>query len=83
MIGIPRHSRLEPNRKQYIEILRKMTGEERVRIGFELFEMTKHIMIEGIIAQHPGIKPEEIQQEMVRRMLRCHRRNSSRRSLRL
>lgn len=80
MRDTPRHSRVEPNRKQYIEILRKMTGEERMRIGFELFEMAKCLMIEGMKAQNPGIKLEEIQQEVVRRMMRCHRRNSLRRS---
>lgn len=50
----------EPNRKQYVLILRGMTGEERVRIGFELFAMAKDIMakdimIEGIKAQNPNI----------------------------
>jgi hypothetical protein len=70
----------EPNRKQYVEILRKMTGEERMRIAFELLEMAKDIMIEGMKAQNPDIKAEEIQQEVVRRMMRCHRRNSLRRS---
>jgi hypothetical protein len=66
----------EPNRKRYIEILQKMTGEERVRIAFELFEFAKDIMIEGIKAQNPGITPEEIQKEVVWRMMRCHKRNS-------
>jgi hypothetical protein len=66
----------EPNRKKYIEILQKMTGEERVRIAFELFEFAKDIMIEGMKAQNPKITPEEIQKEVVRRMMRCHKRNS-------
>jgi len=76
MISTPK----EPNRKQYIEILRKMTGEERVRIAFELFEMAKNIMIEGIKAQNPDFTQEEIQQEVVRRMMLCHRMNSLGRS---
>ena len=80
MINTPKYSRVEPNRKQYVEILRKMTGEQRMRIAFELFEMAKHVMIEGMKAQNPDIKAEEIQQEVVRRMMRCHRRNSLRRS---
>jgi hypothetical protein len=80
MTNTAKYSKVEPNRKQYIEILRKMTGEERMRIGFELFEMATDIMIEGMRSQNPGIKLEEIQQEVVRRMMRCHRRNSLRRS---
>ena len=80
MTNTAKHSKVESNRKQYIEILRKMTGEKRMRIAFELFEMAKDIMIEGIKAQNPDIKAEEIQQEVVRRMMRCHRRNSLRRS---
>jgi len=66
----------EPNRKQYILILRRMNGEERMRIGFELFEMAKDIMIEGIKAENPDITFEGIQQEVVRRMMRCQWRNS-------
>jgi len=80
MSDTPKRSKVEPNRKQYIEILRKMTGEERMRIAFELFEMAKDIMIEGMKTQNPHIKLKEIQQEVVRRMMRCHRRNSLRRS---
>jgi hypothetical protein len=80
MIDIPKHPNAEPNRKQYIEILQKMTGEERVRIAFELFEMAKDIMIEGMKAQNPKITLEEIQKEVVRRMMLCHRMNSLGRS---
>lgn len=70
---------VDPNRQLYIELLRKMSGEERLRIAFELFEFAKDIMIEGIKSQNPKITPEEIQKEVVRRMLRCHKRNSLRR----
>ena len=80
MTDTAKHSKVKPNRKQYVEILRKMTGEQRMRIGFELFEMAKDIMIEGMRAQNPDIKAEEIQGEVVRRMMRCHKRNSLRRS---
>lgn len=80
MSEVPKHSKVEPNRKQYIEILQKMTGEQRMRTAFELFEMAKRIMIEGMRAQNPDIRLDEIQQEVVRRMMRCHRRNSLRRS---
>ena len=76
MSDVPQRSKLEPNRRQYIQILRRMTGEERMRIGFELFEMAKNVMIEGIKAQNPLIEAEEIQKEVSRRMMRCHRRNS-------
>jgi len=78
-MNIPKRLKPQPNRKKYIEILRNMTGEQRIRIGFELFEMAKKVMIDGIKAQNPGITSEEIQQEVVRRMMRCHRKSSSRR----
>ena len=67
----------QPNRKKYIEILRGMTGEQRLRTGFELFDMATKIMIEGIKTQNRSITPEEIQEEVIRRMMRCHRKNSS------
>ncbi|MBT9132567.1 MAG: hypothetical protein DDT33_01090 [Firmicutes bacterium] len=37
-MDIPKRLKSEPNRKRYIEILRKMTGEQRMRIGFEFKE---------------------------------------------
>ena len=67
----------EPNRKKYIEILRNMTGEQRMRIGFELSDMANKIMIEGIKAQNPAFTSNQIQGEVFRRMMRCHRGNSS------
>ena len=54
----------EPNRKQYIEILQKMTGEERVRFAFELFEFAKDVMIEGIKAQNPGMTPKRFKKKL-------------------
>jgi hypothetical protein len=47
----------EPIPRKYYEILRRMTGEERVKIAFELSEVTQQIMIAGIRAQNPDYEP--------------------------
>ena len=75
MSDMHKYPGMEQSRKRYIEILRRMTGEQRVKIAFELFEMAKNAMIDGMKAQNPDITEEEIQKEVVRRMMRCHRRN--------
>lgn len=70
----------EPNHKKYIEILKKISGEKRMQIGFELLDMAVSIMIAGIKTQKPGISEIEIQKEVVRRIMICHKRNSLRQS---
>jgi len=69
----------EPKPKEYYEILRRMTGEERMKIAFELSEMTRQIMIAGIKAQNPDMTPEEVEHEAFRRMMLWHKLNSLKR----
>ncbi|RKY03521.1 hypothetical protein DRP77_05935 [Candidatus Poribacteria bacterium] len=71
---------VEPMSREYYEVLRRMSGEERLRIALELSEMLRAIAMEGIKAQNPDLTPEELKREMVRRMMLWHRLNSLERS---
>jgi hypothetical protein len=53
-------------RKQ-IEAYRRMRPEERVRVGFELYEMARALARAGIRHQHPEWDDEQVQREVVRR----------------
>ena len=54
--------------KKYLEILRGMTGEQRLVIAFELYEMVRNIAISAIAEQNPGISPLDMEKELRKRM---------------
>jgi Rv0078B-related antitoxin len=53
-------------RKQ-IEVYRRMRPEERLRVGFELYEMARALARAGIRHQHPDWDEQQIQREVARR----------------
>jgi hypothetical protein len=56
---------IEPVNRRQIEILRKMTGEQRLRIGFEITDFVTEFALAGIRYRHPGASDSE-----ARRLLR-------------
>jgi hypothetical protein len=53
-------------------VVRSMSGPQKVAKVFELTEMTRQIMREGIRKQHPDAGESEIQEIYVDRLLRYH-----------
>ncbi|MBS4027867.1 MAG: hypothetical protein KGZ58_04430 [Ignavibacteriales bacterium] len=51
-----------------IERYRKMTGEERVEIAFQLTEFIQNVSRDGIRYQHPEFSEQEIEVELQRRI---------------
>ncbi|HLD82690.1 MAG TPA: hypothetical protein VI976_01935 [Candidatus Omnitrophota bacterium] len=41
-------------------ILQKFSGEKRVYLGAQLYEMSKHLIRDGIRDSHPGLNDDEI-----------------------
>ncbi len=64
-----------PNREKYLETLRRMTGEERVRKAFELSEMAKQAMLDGLRSRHPEADEATIRRMYLARLSECHNRN--------
>jgi hypothetical protein len=60
-------------RREYLKVLRKMTGEQRVLLGFELHDLALRLMQDGIRDRHPEYDERQIQQETAKRLLRCNR----------
>lgn len=52
----------------YIERLKRLSGEERIKIASDLFEAVKEIAIAGIIHQNPNISDEELKAELNKRL---------------
>jgi hypothetical protein len=53
-------------------VVRSMTGPQKVTKAFELTEMTRQIMREGIRRQHPDAGESEIHEMYVDRLLQYH-----------
>ena len=64
-----------PNHKMYLEILRKMTPEQRLTKAFELSELSKHLFAQGLHKLHPNLLQEEFHQLYLSRLKLCHNRN--------
>jgi hypothetical protein len=66
----------QPNRRVYIETLRRMTPEQRLSKAFELSDMTHAALRVAVAARNPGAGPEELQELYLERLERCRRRDS-------
>ena len=64
-----------PNRRLYIEILRRMTPEERLLKAFELSDFTRRLFAEGLRERFPNMPEDEFQRLLRQRLDRCHNRN--------
>jgi hypothetical protein len=53
-------------RKQ-IEVYRRMLPQERLRVGFELYEMARALARAGVRHQHPEWDDGQVQREVSRR----------------
>jgi hypothetical protein len=47
-----------------IELYRKMTGEQRLRIALNLHEMSCEVAREGIRRQWPNASPKEVEEKL-------------------
>jgi len=51
-----------------IERYRQMTGEERVKLGFDLFRLACDVTRAGIRRQHPGADEAEVERLLKERL---------------
>ena len=64
-----------PNHRIYLEILRKMTPEQRLNKAFELSDMSKRLFKQGLRKANPDLSEEELHQLYLKRLELCHNRN--------
>jgi len=55
---------VEPINPQQVEILRKMTGERRFRIGFEITDFVTKLALAGIHYRHPEASDSEARRRL-------------------
>ena len=63
-----------PNRREYIEVLRRMTPAQRLAKAFELSEMTKRLFRQGSRKRFPELSEEDFHQLYLERLAKCHNR---------
>ena len=64
-----------PNHKLYIQVLRKMSPEQRLLKAFELSEFANQLFIQGLHTRYPNLSDEEYTQKYLERINKCHNRN--------
>jgi hypothetical protein len=64
-----------PNRRAYLETLRRMTPEQRLQKAFELSEFTKQLFMVGLRERFPHLGETELRRLYLRRLGKCHNRN--------
>jgi len=64
-----------PNHRQYIEVLRRMSPEQRLLKAFELSEFSKQLFIHGLRRRFPDLPEEEFRKLLLERLDKCHNRN--------
>ncbi len=65
----------DPNHKKYIEVLRNMTPEQRVRRTFELSDYVRGLFYQGLKQAFPELSEEELHKLYLKRLEKCHNRN--------
>jgi hypothetical protein len=64
-----------PNQQEYLEVLRRMTPQQRLQKAFELSEETKRLFLIGLRQRFPEKSEAEIRQVYLARLDQCHNRN--------
>ena len=64
-----------PNHKIYIQVLRQMSPEKRLKKAFELSEFAKQLFIHRLHERFPDLSDEEFKKLLLERLNKCHNRN--------
>jgi len=68
MNAIPADTTIEAARKQF-EILRNMTGEQRLQMAFELSNARRNAIVTGVKQIHPEYDDKAVKREVLRLMI--------------
>jgi hypothetical protein len=64
-----------PNYRRYLEVLARMTPEQRLMKAFELSAFGKALFKEGLRKRFPELSEEELHKVFLERLARCHNQN--------
>src|SRR5437868_4783251 len=64
-----------PNDRIYLEVLAKMTPEQRLLKAFELSDFTRALFEEGLRKRFPDATEDELRRILLERLAKCHNNN--------
>lgn len=64
-----------PNHRLYLQVLRRMTPEQRLKKAMELSALVKRLFRQGLRQRFPHLSPEEFHKLYLERLAKCHNRN--------
>jgi hypothetical protein len=64
-----------PNHQRYLEVLRRLTPEQRLAKVFELSDFARQLFIHGLRRRYPEATEEQFRTLLLERLSRCHNRN--------
>jgi hypothetical protein len=65
----------DPNQRLYLEVLRRMTPEQRLLKTFELSEWTRALFRHGLRQRYPDVSEEELHKIFLERLAELHNLN--------
>ncbi len=64
-----------PNHQTYLEVLRRMTPEQRLLKALELSRVSRELFLAGLRKRFPDLSDEELRRLYLKRIAKCHNRN--------
>ncbi len=64
-----------PNHRLYINILRRMSPEQRLLKSFELSQFSRDLFVQGLRKRFAHLSVSEFQDLLRKRLDKCHNRN--------
>jgi hypothetical protein len=64
-----------PNHRRYIEVLRRLTPQQRLEKAIELTEASRYLFRVGLRERNPGLSDEELQELYLKQTVKWHNRN--------
>lgn len=69
-MGLEELDRMSPEmREKYLEIVRAIPPEKKLKITLEYCDLMREVMAAGIRADNPGISDEGVRREIIKRTL--------------
>lgn len=64
-----------PNHHLYLDILRRMTPAQRLQKSFELTELSRQLLKDGLRNRHPEMSADQLHALYLQRLERCRNKN--------
>lgn len=65
----------QPNHQRYLEVLRRMTPEQRLLKAIELSELARQTARDGLRMHFPNLTEPEFHKLFLKQLEKCHNRN--------